>query len=253
MKHSGFHERGFSRPESVHPGFQLMIERGVSNYPVRPVIGERYLIGAGSNCQLQLGGEIPLLHSIIIPEGDHLWIDAVSPTPPLFVNGQHLREGELNRGDVIAIGDFVFCVDHRLSAPPPPRSASSISPSAEKPETGERTAGELIEFLEKEMVELAAFEAGQRQATASLQQAAIRSGSLPPIEWSKDPRATLLDLLAELHDRSRALDVREAALNERAQRLAESQEELRRQLDTLCRQQQLAGAIPEDAEHRKSA
>ena len=252
MEFSSPHSRRFSRSESGISGFQLIIERGNSNFPVRPIVGDRYLIGAGSNCQLQLGGDIPLLHSIIVPEGDHLWIDAVSPNPPLFVNGQHLRDGELNRGDVIAIGDFVFCVDHRSAAPASGQQLSGPAVAVE-PVAEERTTTQLVDLLERELSALAAFEADQRQAAASLQQAAARSGTVPQIEWTKDPRGALLDLLSELHDRARALDIRESALNDRARQLAESQEELRRQLEALCRQQQHSSTLPEDAEHRKSA
>jgi len=101
----------------VDSRFFLVIERGRSRFPRRPINQERFLIGGGTNCQLQLGGEIPMLHSIILNESESLWIDAVVAEPPLLVNGQKIREGELRHGDVIQIGSFLFSVDRCEVAP----------------------------------------------------------------------------------------------------------------------------------------
>jgi len=233
-------------------GFRLIIERGVSQFPMRPIIGERFLIGAGSNCQLQLGGEIPLLHSIIIPEGDHLWIDAVSPSPALFVNGQPVRDGELDRGDVIAIGDFVFCVDYRR-----PHAAVEVpEPAADRihQEIGEYSAAELLQLLEKDLADLNQFESVRQQGATAMLQASRQHLDLSAINWQVDSRASLLQILSQLNDRSRALDLREAALAEYAQRLAHSQEELRRQLEALCARTLPAETIIQDEEElRRSA
>lgn len=253
MESSGFPNQPVSNRHSTSSGFQLIIERGISKFPVRPVIGDRFLIGAGSNCQLQLAGDIPLLHSIIIPEAGHLWIDAVSPTPLLFINGQPLRDGELNRGDVISIGDFVFCVDHQRPAQQPaasPQPAADCSPAA-------LTATELVELLERDLKELNRFDQDRRKSLAALAQTAslhnVAPDVAPQIDWSKDPRASLLQLLSQLHDRSRALDLREVALADHAEKLADSQEALRRQLELLTSQHKNAAPSGAEAEHRKSA
>jgi len=232
-------------------GFQLIIERGISQFPMRPILGERFLIGAGSNCQLQLGGEIPLLHSIIIPEGNHLWIDAVSPAPVLFVNGHPMRESELDRGDVIAIGDFVFCVDSRRS---PVVEVPEPASDRIRPGTRQYNAAELLQLLEQDLAELNQFEFAQQQGVAAMLQASRQHPDLSAINWQKDSRASLLQILSQINDRSRALDLREAALAEHARRLADSQEELRRQLETLCDQPLPAEANDLDADQlRRSA
>lgn len=236
-------------PDSAPATFQLIIERGVSRFPVRPILGDRYLIGAGSNCHLQLGGDIPLLHSIIIPEEDHLWIDAVSPIPQLIVNGRQLREGPLKQGDVIVIGDFVFCVAQKRSVPQPVTPISVVL----QPDAASMSAAELVDLLEQDLENLEDFERQQRQSVAALTQASIRSGTPLPIDWCHDPRASLLQLLSELHDRSRALDIREAALMDHASQLASSQEELRRQLELLCPQNNRSPENREETGHRRSA
>jgi len=230
-------------------GFLLIIERGISRHPARPISGERFLIGAGSNCHLQLGGDIPLLHSIILPEEDHLWIDAVSPFPQLIVNGQPLREGELRRGDLLEIGEFVFQVEYRQ---PLLQAALQTVATPEIP-AGERTAAELLELLEADLADLENFERAQQQAGAALQQTAALYLNTPRAEWGGDVRAGLLELLAQLHERARTLNQREATLTDHAKRLAQSQMELHEHLKQLCSQSGTTGESSLADEHRKSA
>ncbi|WP_437224607.1 FHA domain-containing protein [Planctomicrobium sp. SH661] len=229
-------------------GFQLIIERGVSRFPQRPIGSGRFLIGAGSNCQLQLGGEIPLLHSIILPEKDQLWIDAVAPHPPLVVNGQVMRDGPLHRGDIVEIGEFVFCVDFVEGAVEPAVPAPAAAIPAE-----ERTAAELLTLLEEDLTGLSEFETGQQERLASLRNAALMQNAVSQLDWKDDPRASILRMLGELHERALALDQREAALNEHARKLTQSQEELRRQLEQLCSQARSESASQANNDVRKSA
>lgn len=241
-------------------GFLLIIERGVSKFPTRPISYGRFLIGAGSNCHLQLGGDMPLLHSIILPEQDHLWIDAVSSVPALMVNGQSLRDGELHRGDVIEIGEFVFCVDYRQPAMQSSAHAVSVPIPATPPSGTERNAKELLDLLEQDLAELNQFADSRHQAAAALQQAATNMREFPQVPWQADQRASVLQMLAQLHDRAKALDQREAALEEHARRLAQSQADLQRQLELLLNRspKELPTGIAEamlskDEDRRKSA
>ena len=150
--------------------FVLTIERGQTRFRQRPVEGDRFLIGAGSNCHLQLGGDIPILHSIIVPDGDHLWIDAVVPSPALIINGQSVRESELRSGDVIEIHGFVFAV----SVERPAVQASQIDPVASPEPAMPQTAVELVEAIEQELVEITRVETGRRKGAEALLQAAAR-------------------------------------------------------------------------------
>jgi hypothetical protein len=150
---------------SSSSGFLLSIERGRTRFPQRPILADRFLIGAGSNCHLQLGGDIPFLHSIIIPEGDHLWIDAVVAEPPLLVNGQAVREAELRRGDVLEIGSFVFSIGY----------SASVAAAPNRPDPQSMTAVQLLDAIGSEMQRLTQFASDREQAAKTLIDAAIRA------------------------------------------------------------------------------
>jgi hypothetical protein len=216
-------------------GFVLLIERGQTRFPERPIDVDRFLIGAGSNCHLQLGGDMPILHSIIIPEGDHLWIDAVVPVPALVVNGKTVRESELRQGDVIEIAGFVFSVGYKH----PAVAAVGLQMGA----LASQSAAQLVAGLEQELNHLAAIDIAREQGAAALLQAAAMiaqtGGAKPqpaqvPSNWDQAV-ATLLD---ELKARARALELRESALTEFAQQLEKTQQELERQLSLACEQLQ---------------
>lgn len=199
--------------------FVLLVERGQTRFPERPVDRDRYLIGAGSNCQLQLGGEMPILHSIIVPEGDHLWIDAVVPNPPLIVNGNAVRESELHVGDVLEIGEFVFSVAigrvSQARAVPQPSSALS--------------ANELVDALDAELKALEQIDSTRATGAAALLAAA---GTVAVSAAS--PATDGLDRM--LQERARDLDRREAALQAVAEKLERAQQDLQRQIALLAEQ-----------------
>ncbi|WP_437185958.1 FHA domain-containing protein [Planctomicrobium sp. SH668] len=208
-------------------GFALQIERGISRFPTRPITTTRYLIGAGSNCHLQLGGNIPMMHSVIIDQGECLWIDAVVATPELQVNGKKVRESELNTGDLLEIGEFTFRVIQS-------NSGDRVAPQSKALDAQEMNAEQLVDHLHDEMEALNEFEGNRRHAAAAMLDAAVRQAEIPLISQdTPDPRAAVLKLLAELHERSTALDRREEDLKAHAKRLAQSHEELHRQLQVI--------------------
>jgi hypothetical protein len=95
-------------------GMWLEIRKGRTGFPLRPISGDRFLIGAGSHCHLQLGGDsMPMLHSLLVIDGKRAYLEAVVPTPALQVNGQARRAVELVDEDHVTIGEFEF-VFHRL-------------------------------------------------------------------------------------------------------------------------------------------
>ncbi|WP_437205830.1 hypothetical protein [Planctomicrobium sp. SH664] len=208
-------------------GFSLIIERGQTRFPERPVDRDRFLIGAGSNCQLQLGGEMPILHSIIIPQGDHLWIDAVVASPELRVNGANVREAELRSGDLVEIGSFVFSIAARQQA--------AAQPAAESTPLPLQTAEQLVDGLAAEMRELEELKAKRQRGLGALLQAAQKTGQGEGPRASSFQQATAMEnLLAELKARSEQLDVREAALHEHAAQLEQTQQRLQEQLEAFC-------------------
>ncbi len=66
------------------------------------------LIGSGSNCQLQLGGGMPMAHSVIAESPSGWAIEALQPEPPLLVDGQRVRQSALVDGSAVQIGPFQF-------------------------------------------------------------------------------------------------------------------------------------------------
>ena len=93
----------------------LEIQHGKTGYPSRPIESERFLIGAGSICDLQLGSDdIPLLHTAIIQEESQLIAESFVSYPKLIVNGEITRSMPLQDGDMLEIGPFKF----KLSIPP---------------------------------------------------------------------------------------------------------------------------------------
>lgn len=216
-----------------HGGYVLLIERGQTRFPQRPITSDRFLIGAGSNCQLQLGGEMPLLHSIIVPEGDHLWIDAVVPQPPLILNGQTVREAELRRGDVLEIGPFVFSIGTSES----PREPVQMPAVTQRPQTVQ----DVIDAIGQELAQLQALVQAREGGAAALLQAARQAGTREQTTSGQEQAAspvpdTLMALLQELRDRALTLDQRETSLDEYARQLALTQAQLREQLEQVCEQ-----------------
>lgn len=87
-------------------GDRLLVRRGRTHFPVRPLSVPRFLIGSGTNCHLQLGGGLPMLHSMIVREEGRWVIEAIAPEPALIVNGVRRRRQVLCMHDVIGIGEF---------------------------------------------------------------------------------------------------------------------------------------------------
>lgn len=207
--------------------FLLRVERGRTAFPDRPVHPERFLIGAGSNCHLQLGGDFPILHSIVIPRGDDLWIDAIVPAPMLLINGQPVRESVLKQGDVIEIGEFVFTV-HKKE----PAESGAQTCETEAPAPDRMSAAELVEQIEGEMARLENVEADREQGAQALLETLLHGGHSEAAE-SSGPHASLHRLFEELEDRARQLDQREQRLQEHAKRLEQAQRQLQEQLALL--------------------
>jgi hypothetical protein len=87
----------------------IEIERGRTQFPRRPFRGERLLIGAGSNCDIQLGGPgIPILHSLIHRDGSNLRVEAIVDSPRLIVAGRTVRDAIVTDGDRIELAASHF-------------------------------------------------------------------------------------------------------------------------------------------------
>lgn len=128
----------------------LRVTRGGTRFPERPIDTERFLIGAGSNCHLKLGGGIGILHSVVVVRGDVLWIDALISDPPLMVNGKKVRDGELKHGDVIEIGPFQFQLCKKALEPRNEEPVEEMEPESLE----DLSAEELVDRLGEELEQL---------------------------------------------------------------------------------------------------
>lgn len=148
----------------------LEITRGRTRFPLRPVAGERFLIGAAVTCDLRLGGPLmPALHSIIHTADGCSELDAISAVPALKINGVTVDHAYLNDGDRIEIGDVELTA--RLVAQAeftargtPPRLAVPDSPAALE----ELSTSELLELWRQETGEIAQWESRERLAEQNL-------------------------------------------------------------------------------------
>ncbi|RPI85854.1 MAG: FHA domain-containing protein, partial [Planctomycetaceae bacterium] len=111
-------------PLLAEPHLVLEITRGRTRFPLRPVPGPRYLIGAAVTCDLRLGGNgMPALHSLISVEDQIYTIEAIASDPPLKVNGERVQVADLRDGDLLEIGDVELTV--RMVAGQSPASAQA--------------------------------------------------------------------------------------------------------------------------------
>jgi hypothetical protein len=225
----------------------LEVRRGRTRTPRRPIRSRRFLIGAGSNCQLQLGGDgIPLLHSILLVDEDGIHIDAVVPAPELVVNGVPQQSAPLRDGDSFRVGQFEFALRVEEAAgqsPLPVPGQSDESAAAEADDLlnlSSLSAVELVERIEREHHRLEQFEAARRAGARALLQAARQAGgdTVDAGRLSDDPLGA--ELLGDLHELSRELDrrarqlaEREAVYSARAADLLNVQDELVRQMRTV--------------------
>lgn len=171
----------------------LEVRRGRTRARRRPVRSRRFLIGAGSNCQLQLGGEeIPILHSILLVDDEGAHIDAVVSSPELLVNGIPQRAADLHDGDVFSIGRFEFAVNV------PDQFAASQAAVDELPlddaaDVETMSAAELVARIEREQAAVERFENSRSEgAAALLQSIARRARELAGERVSTVDSATLL-------------------------------------------------------------
>jgi Inner membrane component of T3SS, cytoplasmic domain len=185
---------------SANQDLWLEVRRGRTRAPHRAVRTRRFLIGAGSNCQLQLGGDdVPILHSILLVDEDGAQIDTVVPSPELFVNGVPQRGAELRDGDVLTIGRFEFAV--HIQQPVDADAGDDATRQNDAPDVestadlSELSAAAIVSHLERELHEIARLQTSRETGAEALLQAARRfAGELADDESASAEEAVLLQL-----------------------------------------------------------
>jgi hypothetical protein len=164
-------------PLSLPVHLVLEVTKGFTRFPRRPVTHPRFLIGAGSTCDLRLGGEgMPALHSLITISGREIALEAIAAEPALKVNGQRVQTALLHDGDVIDVGEVELLARFEAGQTPAGAQMTSAAPAAaiddERP-ASELTAAELVELIEQDEKQIAEFEERQREGAQALVQAIV--------------------------------------------------------------------------------
>ena len=179
----------------------LQITRGRTNHPMRPIHGDRFLIGSGEWCDLRLGGSMPVLHSVVRVEGPSVWLEAVVDAPPLHVNGRTVGSCELQDGDQIVIGLFSlqFCdarnVQHE-SLMQPIDIEEVLALDQPDVELSDLTATELVDLMERDEELAREFQKRQEQGAAALLDRIRQEVKDESTQSSPDSQS--LDILHEL-------------------------------------------------------
>lgn len=237
--------------------WSLEITRGQTDFPVRPIDQERFLIGAGSSCDLQLGGgEIPILHSIAEFDGTGLHIEALVAAPELIIDGKTCRSGQLTQGGILTIGPFEFiahCAQTKTSGGDETATLAAVEPvletagdSAEqlREAVASMSAAELLEQIERDCEMIDDFDRSRADNVDWLLQAAEAAPAElthtePTHELPETVAEELSKLAEQLESRTAQLADREAKIAQRAATLTQAQQELLAQLDRLSDQLQL--------------
>lgn len=224
------------------PGMWLEIRRGKTNFPLRPISGDRFLIGAGSHCHLQLGGEhVPMLHSLLVIQGKTASLEAVVPEPPMLVNGEACRQVELSDEDTVTIGDFEF-VFHRLLSNEPESLAAANEPAIpfEPDQLARLSVTELVSLLEHEAATFSDYHTRREQGAAALLDAAHRHGekahpATVPMAIFRQTDMTVLKIDPQATSAPNPTD-RESEFLAKARLLQDAQQQLALQLAELTQQ-----------------
>ncbi len=173
-----------SSRSSVPVHFVLEVTKGRTRFRRRPVTTARFLIGAGSTCDLRLGGErMPALHSIITIAGGEVALEAIAAEPHLMLNGRLVQTAKLCDGDVISVGDVQLLAHLEAGHTPARVQARSVSADMQVEATSavsELSATELIDLIEAEERQVEEFEQKQRVGANALVQAIM--GRVRPVE-----------------------------------------------------------------------
>ena len=200
-------------------------------------------LGAGSNCQLQLGGDdIPILHSILLVNEEGAHIDAVVPWPQLIVNGTPQRTADLHDGDQFTIGKFEFAVHEQR--PAAAGQALAMTPAADLPDVPESedlaslSVAAIVERIERDQRQVEQFDTARESGALALLQAAKQAAR----DREGDSPVSADELLRELQDLSRELDRRARLLAQREAECAERAANLLKVHDEISEQMEEIGA-----------
>lgn len=199
----------------------IEIRGGRTRFPRRPITGDRLLIGSGSNCHLQLGGGMPMAHSVISrgPEG---WlIEALVAEPRLIVRGEATRKATLQDGDVVQLGPFTIVahlmavMQNDLLAPLDVQALVTSEDAAADFVSGlsEMSADDLVDGLATELTSAVIADHGFAGVAKIVREAvAAEPQAIDEERLIAEVMAQLAEMAAELSARGIAIDGTDAAV-----------------------------------------
>ena len=142
----------------------LHIIRGRSQFRLRAVDVNPFLIGAGSSCHLQLSSaDIPMIYALLRSTPAGVQLEAMHAHPELVVNGAVTRTAVLERGDHIRIGCYEFeflgqtvsdsddDVDSPITSQGAPKLQPPLAIAPLTARTAELSAEELVDRIGQEL------------------------------------------------------------------------------------------------------
>jgi hypothetical protein len=186
---------------------------GRTRFPRRPIQGDRLLIGSGSNCHLQLGGGMPMTHSVVSLGPDGWSIDALVAEPKLVVGGEIVRHAGLHDGDLIQLGPFTLVAhltavaQNELLAPidVPATLALASEPQAFAGQLPGLSAEDLVDSLTDDLTASIIAEQGPSASDALIREAAAaEAGGI-------DEEQLIAEVMAQLAEMNERLAARIAA------------------------------------------
>jgi hypothetical protein len=232
-----------SKPDSQH--ITLEITCGQTAQPMRPVRTDRFLIGSGEWCHLRLGGNTPVLHSVLVDRKGVLTIEAIAAKPSLMVNGRCVQSAEIQAGDELAIGGISMKVHgHSVKNSDPlmqPIDVDAMLALDQTTASSELSASDLVEKLEADMALVASYEDGREDAANSLIEASLQTGETSDEEADR-PLRILRELETAVHslnrlaeDLSQDKDMSDPEINQAASSLVDYQQQIVGRLDDVLR------------------
>ena len=201
-----------------YPGPVLKILRGCTEFPIRPIERERFLIGAGSQCSIQLGADgIPIVHTLIVRTMLGYEVEALAAYPELTLNGRPIRTAVLADGDQIALGDFEmeFRLPVAAQVQVEPDNAildvEAIMEQVEQEEANEfreMSIDELVSGLEQFVQDFEVRNQQREQGMAAMMQSAVQGSGDDAAElaselseWSQQMEQRLRTISARDHEK----------------------------------------------------
>lgn len=140
------------RSPKENPRLYLEIVKGSTQFPNRPVYEGVFLIGAGTNCDLRLGGtDTPAVHSVVRAEDGEVHIESLSRKPVLRVNGNPCERTVLMSGDRIQIGSIHMVARFQTMAVEAALNPVVMKDDREAGNLKAMSASELIDLLEHDL------------------------------------------------------------------------------------------------------